>query len=385
MLTHTLGSRARLGVLGILCLMLAACSSTPPPIIVCGDANGGQCTNPDAHIYATTTSNQILSFSVSSASGALTTLTPTAGPANSSSVANVGLFLMFADPSTNQVDSYQINGDGTLMSVPGSPFALGTAAGGPTSIMAAPFGFFYATEPDGTIAGFSAPGNGTLTGAVPNSPFAAGIAPAQMAVAALSASAPAPIALYATGGGPNGGILAYTVDSAGSLSLITGSPFAVLPDWSAGSVVVASPYVLALFTSNAAATNFGKVAALSIDLNTGALTSVPGSPFAVGNAPAALAIDSSNHLFVLSSADHTVSAFGIGSNGVLTPIGTPVAAGTATSGMALFPPYLYVADTTASSILIFNIAPTTGAVTAAGSMSVASPPRQLTVVNFPLI
>jgi 6-phosphogluconolactonase (cycloisomerase 2 family) len=382
-LTRALGSPVKLCVLGALCLTLAACGSSSKPPIVCGGTNGGQCTNPNSLLYATTTSNQILPFSINTNSGALAALTPASGPANSNSIANTGLFLMFADPSTNEVDSNQINGDGTLMSVPGSPFALGTAAGGPTGILAVPFGFFYATEPDGTIVGFTAPGNGTLTGSVPGSPFAAGIAPEQMAVASLSASALTPYALYATGGGPSGGILGYTVNSAGSLNPINGSPFSVSPDWSAGSILVSSPYVFVLFTSNAAATNFGEVAALSIDVDTGALTPVPESPFSVGNAPVALAADSSNHLFVLNSADHTISAFSIGSNGVLTAIGTPAGAGTATGGMALLPPYLYVADTNASRILIFHIDPSTGAVTTAGSMSVASPPLQLTVVSFP--
>jgi 6-phosphogluconolactonase (cycloisomerase 2 family) len=251
--------------------------------------------------------------------------------------------------------------------------------------LSAPFGFFYATEPDGTIVGFSTPNDGTLTAPVPNSPFAAGTAPVQMAVATLAASAPAPNALYASAGGLSGAIMAYTIDITGSLHLISGSPFATLPDWSAGAVIVANSYLFVLFTSNASDTNFGKLAALAIDSNTGALTPVTGSPFAVGNAPVALAVDSSNHLFVLNSGDHTVSAFNIGSNRVPTAIGAPVAAGTATGGIALFPPYLYAADTLASSILIFYIDPSTGALTSAGSMTVASPPLQLTVVNFPSI
>lgn len=384
MLTRALGSPAKVGVLGILCIFLAACSSTKQPIICGANSSGGLCMNPNPLLYATTTTNQVLPFSIS-ATGSLTALTPAAGPANSGSIANLGHFLMFADPSTNEVASDQVNGDGTLTKVAGSPFSLGTAAGGPTAILAAPYGFFYATEPDGTILGFSTPDDGTLTAPVPNSPFAAGIAPWQMATATLSASAPGPTALYVSDGGPSGGILAYTIDGAGSLHLIAGSPFGVLPDWSAGSVMVASPYLLVLFTSNASLTNFGKVAVLSVDLNTGALTPVPGSPFSVGNAPVALTVDSSNHLFVLNSSDHTVSAFNIESNGMLTAIGTPVSAGTATGGIALLPPYLYVADTNAGRILTFTIDAATGALTPAGSTSVTDPPVQLTVVNLPSV
>ncbi|MGP0017927.1 MAG: beta-propeller fold lactonase family protein [Candidatus Sulfotelmatobacter sp.] len=99
-----------------------------------------------------------------------------------------------------------------------------------------------------------------------------------------------------------------------------------------------------------------------------------------------MAVDLSDHLFVMNAGDHTVSAFNVESNGMLTAIGSPVAAGTATGGIALYPPsYLYAADTKAGSILIFHIDPSTGALSSAGSMKVASPPLQLTVVALPTV
>lgn len=343
--------------------------------------------NPNPLLYASTTSNQILPFSISNTSGALTALTPAAGPANSGSIANLGFVLMFADPVNNQVDSYQINGgDGTLMAVSGSPFSLGTATSGPTGILSTAYGLFYASEPDGTIVGFSTPGDGTLTMRVPNSPFAAGVAPGPMAAAALSTSAPGGNALYAVdSANPDGGILAYTFGSTGSLTPVPGSPFLALPNSEANSLLVVNSYLVVAVTSMASLTDMGKVAVLSIDQNSGALTPVPGSPFAVGNSPGALVQDSSNHLFVLNNADHTVSAFNVESNGMLTAIGTPVAAGTATGGMVAYPPYLYVADTNAGSIVTLTIDASTGALAPAGSTTVSSLPLQLTLVNFPAI
>ncbi len=365
--------------------MLAACSSSPRPII-CGGASGGAlCMNPNPLLYATTTSNQVLPFSISNSSGSLTPLTAAAGPANSGSIANLGHFLMFDDPSTNAVASYQVTGVGTLTTVQGSPFPLGIAVGGPTSILAAPYGFFYATEPNGTIVGFSTPDDGTLTAPVPDSPFPAGTAPSQMAVTALNPTSPGIAALYASQAGPGGGILAYTINNSGSLTPVANSPFPALADWSSGSLLVANSLLYVTLTSNASDTDFGKVAAFAVDLNSGSLTPVPGSPFAVGIAPSAMAVDSSNHLFVMNAGDHTVSAFNIESNDVLTAIGSPVAAGTATGGIALYPPYLYAADTNAGNILIFHIAPPTGALSPAGSVKVASPPLQLTVVNLPSV
>lgn len=394
MLTPALGAPARFRVITSSCvilsclmlsLALAGCT-TQPPIVCAGPANVAECMNPNPLLYASTTSNQVLPFSISNTSGTLTALTPAAGPANSGSIANETLFLMFADPANNQVDSYQVNGDGTLMAVSGSPFSLGTASGGPTGILSSAYGLFYASEPNGTIVGFSTPDDGTLTAPVPNSPFAAGVAPGQMAAATLSTSAPGGNPLYAVdSANPDGGILAYTFGSSGSLTPVPGSPFLAWPNSQANSLLVVNSYLVVSVTSSASLTDMGKVAVLSIDLNSGALTPVPGSPFAVGNNPGALAIDSSNHVFVVNNADHTVSAFSVASNGMLTPIGIAVAAGTATGGMVAYPPYLYVADTNAGSILIFAIDATTGALAPAGSTTVSSPPLQLTVVSTPAI
>jgi 6-phosphogluconolactonase (cycloisomerase 2 family) len=394
-LTPALGAPARLGVVTrpcvllsclTLCLALAGCASPQHSIICAGAANVPVCMNPNPLLYASTTSSQILPFSISNTTGALTALTPAAGPANSGSIASQAIFLMFADPANNQVDSYQVNGDGTLMAVFGSPFSLGAVTGGPTGVLFSDYGFFYASEPNGTIVGFSATGVGALTTPVPNSPFAAGAAPAQLAAATLSTSAPGPTALYAVdSANPSGGVLAYTIDATGSLTPVPGSPFLALPNSEADSLLVVNSYLVVSVTSMASLTDMGKVAVLSIDPNSGALTPAPGSPFAVGNSPGAITQDSSNHIFVLNTADHTVSAFNVESNGMLTPIGTPVAAGTATGGIAAYPPYLYVADTNAGSIVTLTIDASTGALAPAGSMAVTSPPLQLTLVSTPAI
>jgi len=256
--------------------------------------------------------------------------------------------------------------------------------GGPTGVVFSDNGYFYASEPNGTIVGFSATGVGTITTPLPNSPFAAGVAPAQMALATLSA--PGSTALYAVdSANPDGGVLAYTFGSTGALTSVPGSPFFAWPNSEANSLLVVNSYLVVSVTSSASLTDMGKVAVLSIDQNSGALTPVPGSPFAVRNNPGALAQDSSNHLFVLNNADHTVSAFSVASNGMLTPVGIAVAAGTATGGMVAYPPSLYVADTNAGSILTFTIDATTGALAPAGSTTVSSPPLQLTVVSTPTI
>ena len=251
-------------------------------------------------------------------------------------------------------------------------------------------GNLYASESNGTIVGYSNPETATLT-ALPGSPYAAGIAPTQMAFAVLPSSSPLAVRLYASDSGdPNGGILAFAIASDGSLSPIAGSPFATIPN--------AGPSYL-LNTMNSTGNQFlfvslsnaGQIAGFSIDNSTGALTPIPGSPFTSGKGPGTLVNGQANQLFVINTGDHNVEAFNIATNGVLTPSGSPVAVGTASGGMAadsfsaLSYSQLYIADTAASSIEIVNVDNSSGAISAGGTVSVSSPPLQLAVYDqFPL-
>jgi hypothetical protein len=131
-----------------------------------------------------------------------------------------------------------------------------------------------------------------------------------------------------------------------------------------------------------ATTTSDQILAFSIDTTSGTLTPVPGSPFAVGNGPGALAEDNFNHLYVLNGVDHTISALSVGSNGTLTAIGSPVPTGTSNGGMACCTNnQLFVADTDSMSIDIFSI-DSTGALTpSAAPLPVPTPPLQLIYVG----
>lgn len=374
-----------------LCLTFWGCGSSSH---FCGDCCGAACPalgNP--FLYATTTSNQILGFSIAS-TGALTPIASTAGPANSPSIAGADWGLLFADSSSNQVvaESQNIQ-TGLLTAVSGSPFTLGSARGGPNSIMIVTSGSgnLYASEPNGTIVGFGISGNAP-SAPLPSSPYAAGVAPTQMAFAQLASSSSLALCLYASDSGdPNGGVLGFTIGSDGSLSPITGSPFATAPN--------AGPSYL-LNTANSTGNQFlfvslsnaGQIAGFSIDNSTGALTPIPGSPFTAGKGPGTL-INSlpADQLLVINTGDHTVEAFNIATNGVLTPIGSPVAVGSANSGIAFHPEsaesysQLYAADTAASSIEIVTVDNSSGALSAGGTVPASSPPLQLVVDQFPLV
>ncbi len=376
-----------------LCMTFWGCGTSSH---FCGDCCGNCPAQGNPFLYATTTSNQILGFSIAS-TGALTPIASPTGPANSQSIAgnpNWGT-LLFADSPSNQVVVESLNiGTGSLTSAPGSPFTLGSASGGPNSIMIGPAGPYenlYASEPNGTIIGYT-PGNaGTLAAPLPGSPYAAGIAPTHMAFAQLTSSSSLAASLYASDSSDlNGGILAFAIASDGSLSPITGSPFATAPN--------AGPSYLLNTTNNTgnqflfvSLSNAGQIAGFSIDNATGALTPIPGSPFTAGKGPGTLIDGSANQLFVINTGDHTVEAFNVASNGVLTPMGSPVAVGTASGGMAFYPlsalsySHLYTADADASSIEIVNVDNSSGAISAGGTVSATSPPLQLVVDAFPFV
>ncbi len=369
-----------------LCMTFLGCGSGSR---FCGLACGPSAQD-TPFLYATTTSNQIQGFSIG-LTGALTPIAPSAGPANSQSTSGVYGALLFADSSSNEVvvDSVDF-GTGALTPGPGSPVTLSSASGGPNSILVGPAGPFenlYASEPNGTIVGYSTPGTSMMT-ALPGSPYAAGIAPTQMASAFFGNSG----ALYASDAGdPNGGILAFGVAADGSLSPIAGSPFAT-----AANAGPSYQLITANNTGNqflfVSLSNAGQIAGFSIDNTTGALTPIPGSPFTVGKGPGTLLNGpKANQLFVINTGDHTVQAFNIATNGVLAPIGSPVSVGTASGGMAfdsfsaLSRSQLYVADTAASSIEIVNVDNSSGAISASGTVMLSSPPLTLAVYNqFPL-
>jgi len=130
----------------------------------------------------------------------------------------------------------------------------------------------------------------------------------------------------------------------------------------------------------AALSGSNQVAAFSIG-STGALTALAGSPFAAGSAPTAMAI-ADNFLYTINSGDGTISGYSVNSStGVLTPLaGSPFAiAGTALTA-DFSNQYLYV--TGANGIAAFSIGSMTGNLTAvSGSPFPGSGLVGLTVVG----
>ena len=130
-----------------------------------------------------------------------------------------------------------------------------------------------------------------------------------------------------------------------------------------------------VFVTNSESNN---ITVFSLDLDTGALTPVPGSPFAAGSQPLDVATDGfGRFLYVANNLSNSVSAFSINrSTGALTPIaGSPYSMGSFLSRVKGDPlgRFLYAMD--GQSVFVLAIG-ATGALT-----PVAGSPLDLRIPN----
>jgi len=256
----------------------------------------------------------------------------------------------------NTVSAFQVQNDGSLSLIAGSPFHTGGAGGGhdidPGEITVATqanASFLYAANNGtGTIAAFTInPGSGTLAH-IAGSPFFADGAPG--GDYSLAAS-PDGKFLYATADASTV-IHIYSISSSGELTEISGSPFPAGANTQGLKVTANGKFLIAGENFSASA-----VAVYSI-ASDGTLSSVAGSPY-----PAAadvLGVDAncaSNLVFAISEV---IDVYSMGSDGALTAVsGEPFPNGTRSTsgGLALSPnnQFLFVTDTFSNDISSFSI------------------------------
>ena len=180
--------------------------------------------------------------------------------------------------------------------------------------------------------------------------------------------------------GPNT-VSAFSVGPGGTLMMVPGSPF---PTEGTGSGVgsFASHRVTARIRRNILyASNSGSndISAFKIDTTTGGLTPVPSSPFPTGGSGTSgisLAVTPNGRFLYAGNFDSSdISAFQIGSNGALTPIGSPVPVGDSPDGIKVSPngKFLGVAAFFSNSVAMFTINASTGALTSVGSFPQGGP------------
>ena len=172
----------------------------------------------------------------------------------------------------------------------------------------------------------------------------------------------------------DGNIVAYAIGNDGRLTQI-GSPLAT------GSL----PFHMAITPSGSFiyVANLGDetVSAYAVNLSSGALTEVGGSPFATGAAtgPTAIAVaPSGNFAYVANPHDNSISAFTINSgSGTLTAVkGSPFSTGEVDSfAMDPLGEFLIVVDTTGKMVSTFGLNSSTGALSSLSSTASDSPNR----------
>jgi 6-phosphogluconolactonase len=366
----------------VVSLVLAGCGTNSPKVC---NLSGNCCPpgtacviHPGAEfLYATSSAGQVLGFAVDHSTGALSTPTSISGPTASLGMAASGFqFLYVSDIQNQEFSGYSINPtSGALSALIGSPFSTGTFSA-PGGLVGTPTGeFLYLTDAGGVDAYNVATG---VPSAIGGSPFPSG---SGVAVAVpLSGKF-----LFETDIDPPGGIRAFTIDAiTGALAAVPGSPFAFPGQTVANSLsfgIATDPFGNFVY-ANLNATN--QVAAFSVDQTTGALSPVPGSPFAAGLLPTTLVV-ANTFLYAMNSGDQTISAYSINpTSGVLTPVnGSPFAAG-ASAGMvtdSLFQ-HLYAASPS-RGIVAFTIGADGSLSPLAGSPFPANGAALLTIVQMP--
>jgi 6-phosphogluconolactonase len=184
-------------------------------------------------------------------------------------------------------------------------------------------------------------------------------------------------------------ISGFAVDSSGGLTPVPNSPVVVGqgPNWVTFDPSGKFLYVASLLD--------GDFSGFTVDSSSGALTRMSGSPYGVVTASTtvtpltSLVVDASGkYLYVTDQSGNNVYAFTIDVNtGVPTAITTtpapPYAAGTSPSFIVIdgTGKFLFVGNQSSSDITVFKIAPSTGVLTSAATVSTSSTPVSLAVVK----
>jgi 6-phosphogluconolactonase len=390
--SKSLHAPAKLSIVAALSMAVTACGTSRTTVCdaPAGSSSSATCAcacpvhaGPE-FLYATTSGGQILAFSIGgNNNSALTSIGSVPGPTMSLGLAAVdNQFLYASDTHNAQIDGYSINQTtGALTALAGSPFSTGTLS--VPGVLAAPPGdlgslqegsILYAADA-GAIDSFAISASG-VPSALLGSPY--GVSEAGFSIVVD----PSGRYFFAADDDPPGGIFAFTTGAAdAALTPVPGSPFTIPAQTVANSLPVGIADSGGSFVY-AALSQTNQIAAFSI-MSSGALTSVPGSPFSAGANPTAL-VAASGFLYAINSSDGTISGYSINSsNGVLTPVyGSPFAITGVSLATDYFGGQVFVAGPT--GIQAFGIDGTTGALTPeSGSPFPATGVTLLTVVQIP--
>lgn len=273
-------------------------------------------------------SNNISAFSINTTNGVLTSV---GLPVSTGAPGAVGDISLAATPNgqflyagkaglpSATIWGFSIGSNGALMPLPGFPIY----SNGGDGMTVSPDGKFLALAVGSGVEMFSVGATGALT-PVAGSPFPG---PANSTITDVAINCASNL-LFAANSHPI--VTVYTIASNGALAQIAGSPFTI--GGSDSNVGVLSPDDRFLFVSNQSGNT---ITSLNVGAG-GSLTQVTGSPFPnpSGNTPAGMATNQAGTLLYAangafgSGPSNVVTGFSIASNGALSPVpGSPFATG----------------------------------------------------------
>jgi len=273
-------------------------------------------------------SNDISAYAIDQTTGVLSPVSGSPFKAGTTpfklTVDAAGRFAYVTNSASNDIYSYSVDANtGALSEIAGSRVPAGTS---PFEVLLHRTGKFayVANVGSANIFAYAVDASTGKLSAIAGSPFATSGIPGD--VTTFNGGRP-PMSLH-----PDGKLLfvrstvaktisVFTIDpNSGALSAAPGSPHAV----GDGAVMHSlDPTGRWLFVANRGTVQGpGSISVFSVDADSGALTEVTGSPFALSGGPAWVSVDpSGNYLYACSSATDLVYGFKINqATGVLTPL-----------------------------------------------------------------
>lgn len=295
--------------------------------------------------------------------------------AGTAAVTYTPTFAYVANILSDNVSAFTINSDsGTLTPAAGSPFAAGSR---PFGVTIDPGGkFVYVTNGNSNnVSVYTEEVNTGALNPVPGSPFPAGVG-FQLGTPAVD---PSGRFLYV----PNYSsfqVFAYSVDPAsGTLTQISGSPYAAAREPFSATVDPTGRFVYVACQNGPI---YGGLSAYSIDVVSGSLTEIAGSPYPAGPEPSGVVVDPSGRfVYVSNQSTDTTFEFAIDAvTGGLTQIGatTPIMGAAVSITVEPSGRFAYATDG-----LAYTIDPTTGALSQITGASFAPGPIAFSITADP--
>jgi 6-phosphogluconolactonase len=311
--------------------------------------------------------NTISVYSIDSTTGALTAVgTPVLTGTSPYAIAATpdGQYVYVVNEISNNISGYTVNAtSGALTAIPGSPFAAGTDPQALAFDSSGAYLYVANNGSDNLSAYLVNASTGALT---PQSTatYTTGSGPSAVSVGNLSSGQ---FVFVANNGGSNNISVFAIAAGTGALTPVAGSPFAAGGNPHSLALQPFSPFDYVaefLYTANFDG-NSSTISGFSVDTDTGALTALSGSPFAVSVSNYIGTDGTGSYLYVTTGAG--LVGYSIDGTGLLTALaGFPVASGSNAYSVTVDPSnqFLYVGNSGSANISGYKFDTANGGLTA---------------------